>query len=80
MGKTLILNSSNVVSGSGNSKFVYNFPQGGYTFKDDIIAIQEIAQYFSAFNIQINLLITLLVIFGLMELLIKLIYPIVSYK
>jgi hypothetical protein len=51
MGKTLILNSSNVVSGSGNSKFVYNFPQGGYTFKDDIIAIQEIAQYFSAFNI-----------------------------
>jgi len=51
MGKTLILNSSNVESGSGNSKFVYNFPQGGYTFKDDIIAIQEIAQYFSAFNI-----------------------------
>lgn len=51
MGKTLILNSSNVVSGSGNSKFVYNFPQGGYTFKDDIIAIQEISQYFSAYNI-----------------------------
>jgi hypothetical protein len=51
MGKTLILNSSNVVQGSGNAKFVYNFPQGGYTFKDDVIAIQEISQYFSAFNI-----------------------------
>lgn len=51
MGKTLILNSSNVVQGSGNSKFIYNFPQGGYTFKDDVIAIQEISQYFSAFNI-----------------------------
>lgn len=50
--KTLILNSENVVAGSGNSKFVYNFPQGGYTFVDgDMIAIQEIAQYFSAFNI-----------------------------
>lgn len=52
--KTLILNSSNVVSGSGNSKFVYNFPQGGYTYKDDLIAIQEISQYFSAFNITAN--------------------------
>jgi hypothetical protein len=51
MGKTLILNSSNVVAGSGNSKFLYNFPNGGYTFKDDIIALQSISMYFSSFNI-----------------------------
>jgi len=51
MGKTLILNSSNVVSGSNNSKFLYNFPNGGYTFKNDIIALQSIAMYFSSFNI-----------------------------
>lgn len=49
--KTLILNSENVVAGSNNSKFIYNFPQGGYTYKDDLIAIQEIAMYFSAYNI-----------------------------
>lgn len=49
--KTLILNSNNVVGGSGNSKFIYDFPQGGYEFKDDLIAIQEISMYFSAFNI-----------------------------
>ena len=50
--KTLILNAENVVEGSNNSKFLYNFPQGGYTFtNDDVIAIQEIAMYFSAFNI-----------------------------
>lgn len=52
--KTLILNSENVVAGSNNSKFIYNFPQGGYTFKDDLIAVQEIAMYFSAFNITSN--------------------------
>jgi len=49
--KTLILNSSNVVPNSNNSKYIYNFPQGGYTFNDDLIAIQEVAMYFSAFNI-----------------------------
>lgn len=49
--KTLILNSSNVVQDGTNSKFVYNFPQGGYTFKDDLIAIQSISMYFSAFNV-----------------------------
>jgi hypothetical protein len=49
--KTLILNSGNVVPNSNNSKYIYNFPQGGYTFNDDLIAVQEIAMYFSAFNI-----------------------------
>lgn len=52
--KTLILSSNNVVYGSNNSKFTYNFPQGGYEFKNDLIAIQEIAQYFSCFNITVN--------------------------
>lgn len=49
--KTLILNASNVAVGSFNSKFIYDFPQGGYVFKDDFIAVQELAMYFSAFNI-----------------------------
>jgi hypothetical protein len=52
--KTLILNASNVAPGTFNSKFIYNFPQGGYTFKDDFIAVQELAMYFSAFNITTN--------------------------
>lgn len=49
--KTLILNSSNILADGTNSRFVYNFPQGGYTFKGDFIAVQSIAQYFSTFNI-----------------------------
>ena len=52
--KTLILNASNVAQGSFNSKFIYNFPQGGFEFKDDYIAVQELAMYFSAFNITSN--------------------------
>lgn len=49
--KTIILNSSNIVADGTNSKFQYNFPQGGYTFKDDLIAVNSISQYFSSFNI-----------------------------
>jgi hypothetical protein len=49
--KTLILNSSNIVQDGTNSKFVYQFPQGGYIFKDDLIAVNSISQYFSSFNI-----------------------------
>lgn len=51
MPKTLILNSSNIVAGSGNSSFVYNFPQGGVVFKDDLIAVQQVSLYNSVFNI-----------------------------
>ena len=51
MGKTLILNSSNVIAGTNNSKFLYNFPAGGFNFKQDLIAVQSIAMYFSTFNI-----------------------------
>jgi hypothetical protein len=49
--KTIILNSSNIISDGTNSKFQYLFPQGGYTFKDDLIAVNSISQYFSTFNI-----------------------------
>jgi hypothetical protein len=49
--KTIILNSSNIVPDGTNSKFQYFFPQGGYTFKDDLIAVNSISQYFSSFNI-----------------------------
>lgn len=51
MPKTLILNSSNIVPNSGNSIFLYNFPQGGLTFKDDLIAVQQVSIYNSVFNI-----------------------------
>jgi hypothetical protein len=49
--KTLILNAQNVVQDGTNSKFLYNFPQGGYTFRNDLIAVQEISMFFSAFNV-----------------------------
>jgi len=52
--KTLILNSANVVSGSNNTIFKYQFPNGGYNFKDDFIAVQEVSLYFSAFNLTIS--------------------------
>jgi len=51
MGKTIILNTSNIVENSNNTRFVYNFPSGGFTFKNDMIALQSVYQYFSIFNI-----------------------------
>ena len=51
MGKTIILNTSNIETGTNNTKLVYNFPSGGYYFKNDQIALQSIYQYFSIFNI-----------------------------
>ena len=51
MGKTIILNTSNIVENSNNTKFVYNFPSGGFTFKNDMIALLSLYQYFSIFNI-----------------------------
>ena len=48
---TLILNQNNIVENSGNSSFLYNFPQGGYQFKDQFIAVQQISLYNSTFNI-----------------------------
>jgi hypothetical protein len=51
MGKTIILSTDNIEAGSNNTKLVYNFPQGGYNFKNDQIALQSLYQYFSIFNI-----------------------------
>ena len=51
MGKTIILNTSNIVENSNNTKLVYNFPSGGFTFKNDMIALLSLYQYFSIFNI-----------------------------
>lgn len=49
--KTLILNSSNIIQGTNNSRFEYFFPRGGYVMKDEYLAVQEISMYFSTFNI-----------------------------
>ena len=51
MGKTIILNTANIEENSNNTKLVYNFPRGGYTYKNDMIAVLSIYQYFSIFNI-----------------------------
>jgi len=51
MGKTIILTTANIKENSNNTKLVYNFPSGGYTFKNDMIAVLSIYQYFSIFNI-----------------------------
>lgn len=49
--KTLILNSSNILPDGTNSRFQYNFPQGGFEIKDQQIAVSAISQYFSSFNV-----------------------------
>lgn len=49
--KTLILNQSNIVEGTNNTKFIYRFPQGGYIMKDNQVAVQQLSMYFSIFNI-----------------------------
>jgi hypothetical protein len=51
MPRTLILNSSNIVAGSGNTIFQYKFPLGGFQAKDELIAVQQISLYQSVFNI-----------------------------
>jgi hypothetical protein len=51
MGKTIILNTTNIVEGTDNTKLVYNFPSGGYNFKSDQITLVSLYQFFSIFNI-----------------------------
>ena len=51
MPRTIILNQTNIVPNSGNSVLQYTFPQGGITFKDELIAVQQISLYQSVFNI-----------------------------
>ena len=51
MSKTIILTTANIQEGTSNTRLVYNFPSGGYTFKNDVITLQSLYQYFSIFNI-----------------------------
>jgi len=51
MGKKNILTTANIEENSNNTKLVYNFSSGGYSFKDDMIAVLSIYQYFSIFNV-----------------------------
>lgn len=51
MPRTVILNQNNIVPNSGNSIFEYNFPLGGISFKNELIAVQQISLYQSVFNI-----------------------------
>lgn len=51
MPRTVILNQNNIVPNSGNSIFEYNFPTGGISFKNELIAVQQISLYQSVFNI-----------------------------
>jgi hypothetical protein len=51
MPRTLILNQTNIVGGTGNSVLQYDFPQGGVNFADEFIAVQQVSFYQSVFNI-----------------------------
>lgn len=55
MGKLIVLDQQNLVADGTNSRFVYTFPNGGYTMKNDLIAVQSLSQYFSTFNISASL-------------------------
>jgi hypothetical protein len=50
--KTIIINSTNVVSGSNNSRFRYSFKGGGYRIKKgDQIAVASVSVPYSFFNL-----------------------------
>lgn len=50
--RTLILNSSNILSNTSNSIFKYNFPAGNLTFiKGQKLALATLSMYYSTFNI-----------------------------
>jgi hypothetical protein len=51
MPKSILINSSNIVSNTYNSTFEYKFPNGGVVFKDDLVAVQQVSIYNSVFNI-----------------------------
>ena len=50
MGKTIVINSSNYLQGSGN-KYVYNFPQTSYFPVGSGIGVSNISIYNSIQNI-----------------------------
>jgi hypothetical protein len=47
----IIVNSSNLVSGSNNNLYRYNFPGGAVSFKKAKIAVAQISMFNSVFNI-----------------------------
>ena len=49
--KTIIVNSTHVVSGTNNSKYTYNFPMGSAQFDKHEVAVASVAVYYSWFNI-----------------------------
>jgi hypothetical protein len=50
--RTLILNKSNVVQGSNNSEYQYNFPGGGIKLlQGEKIALSSITMFYSTPNI-----------------------------
>ncbi len=51
----IILNSSNVVDGSNNSIYRYNFPQGSVKFHKSKVAVASISMYYSWYNILASL-------------------------
>ena len=50
MANTIVLNSTNIVSGSNNSSLTYRFPNS-VTFDDHQIAVQSVSMYYSWANI-----------------------------
>ena len=55
MVKTLILNSSNVVQNSGNSKYIYRFPNSFQLNQNDKISLAQIMIPYSNYNINKSL-------------------------
>lgn len=51
MGVLITLNETTVINDGNNSSYTYTFPNGGYTFKDDMIALSSFSNYFSTINI-----------------------------
>lgn len=52
MVKIVIFNSSNVVNDGTNSRYIYNFPQGGFAIDDtDKIGLCNASIYYSNFSI-----------------------------
>lgn len=51
MVKPLIINSSNAVSSDYNNTFVYSFPKGSVSFKNDYIALSNLNIFYSWYNI-----------------------------
>jgi hypothetical protein len=55
MSRTIIINSSNIISNTNNSQFQYNFPGGGIDLKPtQKIGLVNLSMYYSTFNITIS--------------------------